>query len=191
MKILTSTLPTSDSLRRFGTATVTVLLFILSLSLPVSAEQMKDSQRGLSDEEPADEETQMINPIRESNYYVGIHNPGITLGYQGDGYSIALRASKQNDIKVYGPRYTHYVYPYQGGNFYWGVDAFHVEFEDVIVEGTGQMAGTFGGIQTYIGESISFSVDGGPYYVKLEDDVSPVSVDGIEFVINTGIQVHF
>jgi len=136
-------------------------------------------------------DTQPVNPIREKPFYVGLHYPGITLGYQGRGYTVELRGSHQNDITVIGPRFSQNIYPFQDGNIYWGTDLFHVEFEDVIVEGNGKMAGLVGGLQTYLGRHLSFNVDGGPYFVKLDDDVSGVSVDGLEFVVNAGVQVHF
>lgn len=133
----------------------------------------------------------VTNPIRESSVYVGLYYPGLTLGYQGNRFSLELRGSSQNDIQLLGGRYSHYVYPYRGGNLYWGLDGYHVTFEDVIVEGDGYMGGLFGGFQTYLGSSLSFTIDGGPYYVTLDDEVSGLTSEGLQFVVNTGINIHF
>ncbi|MFB6345078.1 MAG: hypothetical protein ABEK50_04800 [bacterium] len=143
---------------------------------PLSAAEPADSVEG-SSEVPK-------NPIRDQSYYVGLYYPGLTLGYQGNGYSLELRGSSQDDIQLVGARYSKYVYPYQGGNLYLGLDGYHVE-------GNGYMVGGVGGLQTYLGNSLSFTIDGGPYHIKLNDDISGVQSSGIQFVVNTGINIHF
>lgn len=135
---------------------------------------------------------QNSNPIRNRTFYAGVTYPGIVLGAQSKSMALELRGYQQNDITIYGPRLTHYLYPFKGGNFYWGLDAMYIdEFEGDLTEGDGYMGGGFLGLQKYIGSRFSFNVDGGPYYVEIEDDLSGLDVDGFEFVVNTSINVHF
>lgn len=169
-------------LRSSGLCPFLLVVLVLSLGIGGLVEPLEAAERN---------DTRTINPIRDEPFYVGLHFPGVTLGYQGNGYNLELRASRQDDITVVGPRFSQNIYPFQDGNVYWGTDLFHVEFEDVIVEGTGKMGGVVGGLETYLGQYLSFSVDGGPYYVQLEDELSGVEVDGLEFVVNAGVKVHF
>lgn len=131
------------------------------------------------------------NPIRKKNFSVGVNYPGVNVGYKTSNYQFELRGQKDNDIKIYGARASHLFYPFKGGNIYWGADAFKVEFEDAIVEGDGNMVGIFAGTQVYIGEHIALNIDAGPYRISLEDDVSGIETDNIQFVINATINVYF
>ena len=154
-----------------------------------SSLQESGNNNSLSRNEP---EASSENPIRDRMFYAGLAYPGVLVGMQSDRFAVELRAFQQNDITLYGPRLTHYIYPFHGGNFYWGLEGQYIsEFEGEITEGDGYMAGGFLGLQKYLGSRFSFSVDAGPNFVSVEDDFSGVKVDGVEFVINTGVAFHF
>jgi hypothetical protein len=132
-----------------------------------------------------------VNPIRQESVYVGVNYPGITLGYRADYYNLELRGFSQDDIQIIGPRFMYKFYRFRGGNLYWALDAYYVQYEDVITEGTGQVVGPMFGLEKFLGTSFSLTVDGGPYYVNVKDDLSGLSSSGIQFTLNMGFNIHF
>ncbi len=132
------------------------------------------------------------SPQRRRRLLVGVTYPGVTVGYQGKRFGAELRGYASGDVVLFGPRFVHYPYAYHGGNLYWGTDLFYIsEFEGDLTEGDGKMGGGFLGIQHYLGNRFSFSLDSGPYYISLEDDLSGVDTDGWKFVMNASINFHF
>ncbi len=133
-----------------------------------------------------------ISSVRKKRWFIGLTYPGITAGYQGNSFALELRGYRSGNTTIYGPRFTNYVYSFRGGNLYWGIDLYSVsEFEGDLTRGDGYMAGGIIGLQKYIGSRFSFTLDSGPYYIKLEDDLSGLDNSGVEFVINTGLNIHF
>ena len=131
-------------------------------------------------------------PQRQRRWMVGLTYPGVTLGYQGERFGAELRGYTGNDIVIYGPRFSHYILSFNGGNLYWGADVFYIsDFDGDLTEGDGYMSGAFIGIQKYLGNNFSLTFDSGPYYIDIKDDLSNLSVDGWEFVINSSINFHF
>ncbi|MFP4687318.1 MAG: hypothetical protein ACLFN5_04320 [bacterium] len=125
-------------------------------------------------------------------WFVGLTYPGVTAGYQGRNFGAEIRAFFSSNITVYGPRFTHYAAGFRGGTLYWGLDLFKIsEFEGDLTEGDGLMGGIFFGIQKFIGSRFSLTLDSGPYNIMLEDSLSEKDVDGLEFVVNTGLNFHF
>jgi len=162
-------------------------------SLKTSLDQRSASIRGST--EPISRPNQhedKLNPIRKQSFYAGLAYPGALLGYQTESFAFELRGFKEGEITIYGPRFTHYMFPFKGGNFYWGLDAHYIDsFEGTITEGDGYMGTGFLGLQKYLGSHFSFNVDAGPSFIQVEDDLSGVKVDGFEFVVNTSLNVHF
>ncbi len=127
-----------------------------------------------------------------NGFFVGLTYPGVTAGYQGQKFGLEIRTFLDSEIKVYGPRFTHYAADFKGGKLYWGIDLFKIsEFEGDLTEGDGLMYGAFIGIQKYLGSRFSLTLDSGPYNIALEDNLSGKDVNGLEFVVNTGLNFHF
>lgn len=123
---------------------------------------------------------------------MGVVYPGLTCGYRNKYFSLEIRGFSGKDVKLLGPRLTTPLARYRKMKFYWGIDAFKVkEFEGELTEGEGHMVGTVIGFEKYFDQHFSFTLDSGPYFIKLEDDLSGQEVDGLEFVVNTGINFYF
>lgn len=132
-----------------------------------------------------------LHPVRKKSIYTGLVYPGISIGYQSKRFSTEMRFMLGGGQKLWGPRISYYVYPYKGGNLYTALDVFQADFEGDLTVGHGWMIGGLGGIQHFLGPYFSFTLDIGPYYVRLEDDLSGLEVEGTEFVVNSALNLHF
>lgn len=138
-----------------------------------------------------DSDTEQYN-FHRNHWFAGVLYPGVTLGYQNKYLSLELRGFQGNNIQLFGPRISFVLGRLNTVRFYGGTDLYKVrEFEGELTEGDGYMGGVIFGLQKYFSPHFSFTLDSGPYYISLQDDLSRREVDGLEFVINTGINFHF
>jgi len=195
-------IPTTESRKTAGRGVFILLLAVLlaaTLTLFPAVGQAEESSGvaldsfGL-DEWSAESENPTTYPQRDRRLLIGVTYPGVTVGYQGERFGAEMRGFASGDVVLYGPRFTHYPFAYEGGNIYWGADIFYIsEFEGDLTEGDGWMAGGFFGLQHYFGRRFSFNIDTGPYYIELEDDLSggAVEADDWKFIMNASVNFHF
>ncbi|MFB6355333.1 MAG: hypothetical protein ABEJ65_02320 [bacterium] len=121
---------------------------------------------------------------------VGLHYPGLSVGLRSHQYTFELKWLDDSDISIVGGRFYHHVLPFQSGNFYWGLDVSQIDFEGDVSEGSGLSTGGLLGMQYRFGGSFSVNLDAGPYYIHLEDESSNLTVNNIQYVINSSINWH-
>jgi len=123
---------------------------------------------------------------------------GISLGYPylalryrlGSKNTAELRGVYSPEITVIGLRGYHGFNPKDKFNYYSGFEWNSVSFNTEISTGTGFTAGLFLGGEYFLDVGFSFSFDIGPMYMKLIDK-SGISVDGIDWIVNLGLNYYF
>lgn len=132
------------------------------------------------------------------------HKFGIGLGWPylsfkygfHQNWAIEARGAYEDEIGVYGMRGYYNLNHYKKGLLFTGLGIDYVDYvlsEDnqKDVEGEGYVCSLFVGGEYFINERFALSADIGPVYVGLSEDEFDLSVSGIEFVVNLGVNFYF
>jgi len=130
--------------------------------------------------------------IAKGRIGVGLNYPGIGVKYFfTDRFSLEARGYYEKDIFLAGPRLSRYFGPITGVFPYIGVEADYVNFKGEVSEGSGIFGEVLIGGEYFFWKKTSVQFDFGPAYIFLKDKNYSVSVGGIEYVVNFGLNYYF
>ncbi len=128
------------------------------------------------------------------------HKIGVGLGYPylsvkygiSPQWSGELRGAFGSGIVVAGGRVYYNLNPEKRAVIYYGLEIDYVSFDSEGIAGTGYLGLIFVGGEYSINKSLTVCMDIGPVYTKLTDsEYSDVSVSGIDWVVNIGVNFYF
>ncbi len=127
------------------------------------------------------------------------HTMGIGSGYPyfslkygfSPRWSAELRGAFGSGISVYGGRLYHNLNPEKRTVIYFGGEVDYVGFDVDEVAGNGFIGLVFVGGEHFITKKLTLNLDIGPVYTKLTDTGSDISVSGIDWVVNIGVNFYF
>jgi len=123
---------------------------------------------------------------------VGVNYPGLGLRYfLNDSWAVEAKGQFESSISVLGLRSYLYFDPHAHLPLFAGFEADYLSFKGEVSEGAGWAAEVFVGVEYFLTKSFSFQMDIGPAWISLQDRNYPVSVSGIEYVVNFGLNVYF
>ena len=123
---------------------------------------------------------------------VGLNYPGVGLRlFFADRYAVEAKAQYERPTLVAGPRLYGYIgslgrlFPYAG------LEGVYARFRENEVAANGYAAGAFVGGEIYIRSKCSIQFDFGSTYIFLADRNLSISVDGLRFTTNFGLNYYF
>ncbi len=149
--------------------TTALLLFFLALPSPVAAGEDSLPRWG-----------------------VGLNYPGAGIKYLfNDCLSLELRGQFADHITIGGLRGNYYFNPDSNTVLFMGVESDYVNFKGEESQGYGFAEELYLGIEFFLLSRFSLQVDFGPAFIILKDKESSLRVDGIEYVVNFGLNWYF
>ena len=112
-------------------------------------------------------------------------------------WAIEARGAYEDEIGAYGMRGYYNLNHYKKGLLFTGLGIDYVEFvlpadeREEKVDGEGYVCSFFVGGEYFINRRFALSADIGPAYVGLTEDEFDLSVSGIEFIVNLGVNFYF
>jgi len=123
---------------------------------------------------------------------VGLNYPGAGIKYLfNEQLSLELRGQFADDIVVGGLRGNYYFNPDSTAVLFMGIESDYVSFKGAESKGHGFAEELYLGIEFFLFSNFSLQVDFGPALIILKDKESSLSVNGIEYVVNFGINKYF
>ena len=123
---------------------------------------------------------------------LGLNYPGLGVRYfLTDQYSLEAKAQIEKDTSVGGLRAYRYFSAISGILPFAGLEADYISFKGDGVKGSGFAGSAFLGGEFFFARSFSAQFDFGPSYIQLKDKKSSLSVSGIEYVMNIGLNYYF
>ena len=127
---------------------------------------------------------------------LGINYPGGNLKiFLSDSFAAELRGQYVDTVLTGGTRL--YYYPSVSGfnnarlRPFLGVEGDYISFKGKLSKGNGAAAGAVAGVEYFLSRRLSVQTDAGPYYIMLKDKSSALKQDGLEFVLNFGVNFYF
>jgi len=121
---------------------------------------------------------------------IGLGSPYIAFKYGlNPKISAEARAAFGEGIMVYGIRGYYNLNPQSRSVLFLGLEGDEVKFDKEDISGAGIVLMSFVGIEHFIIENVTFNLDIGPAYIRLES--GGASVEGIEWIYNLGINFYF
>ncbi|MEW5768016.1 MAG: hypothetical protein AB1797_10415 [bacterium] len=123
---------------------------------------------------------------------IGLNYPGVSLKC-GVGPKVAIEAKGQleEDITIYGSRLYYNFNRGKAMNLFLGGEADYVTFEGEDSKGSGFAVEAFIGGEYFLMKNLSLTTDIGPAYVSLKDDDTEETEEGVEYVVNVGVNLYF
>ena len=127
---------------------------------------------------------------------LGINYPGASLKLSlSDSFAAELRGQYADTIFAGGARLYYYPSVFGVSNAslrpFLCVEGDYLSFKSHISKGSGIAFGGSGGIEYFLSKRLSVQTDVGPVYVILKDKDSSVGLNGLQFVLNFGINLYF
>lgn len=123
---------------------------------------------------------------------VGLNYPGAGIKYLfNDQLSLELRGQFADDIVIGGLRGNYYFNPGSNAVLFIGLESDYVNFKGEESKGHGFAEELYLGIEFFLLSHFSLQVDFGPAFIILKDKESSLSVNGIEYVVNFGVNWYF
>lgn len=123
---------------------------------------------------------------------VALNYPGAGIKYLfNDQLSLEVRGQFAEDIVVGGLRGNYYFNPGNKTVLFMGVESDYVSFKGTESKGNGFAEELYLGMEFFLARYFSLQVDFGPAFIVLKDKDSALSVSGIEYVVNFGINWYF
>ena len=130
--------------------------------------------------------------VRQGEWAAGLNYPGLGLRYMcTDNFGLEVRGQVATDIFVGGLRGNYYFNPRYNTVFFTGLEADYLTFKGEESKGQGMAGEAFLGLEYFFQKRWSLQVDGGPALISLKDRDSSLSVQGVEYVVNFGINWYF
>lgn len=134
----------------------------------------------------------LFSEISKGNFAIGLNFPGFGARYfLSDRTSLELKGQYETDIIVGGLRGYYYFSPGSKYLLFAGLEGDFISFEGDDSKGSGIAGELFVGCEYFFAEKLSLQMDLGPAFVSLKDDDTSESVDGLEYVVNFGINYYF
>lgn len=123
---------------------------------------------------------------------VGLNYPGVNVKY-GITPKVAIEARGQfeKNITLFGPRFYYNFSSNKIMNLFLGGEADWIKFKGEISKGSGFAVETFVGGEYFLTKNLSLTTDIGPAYISLKDADGKKSSEGIEYVVNVGVNYYF
>jgi hypothetical protein len=123
---------------------------------------------------------------------VSLNYPGAGIRYLfNDQLSLELRGQFADDIVVSGLRGNYYFNPGSKTVLFMGVESDYVSFKGTESKGNGFAEELYLGMEFFLLRDFSLQADFGPAFIVLKDKDSALSVSGIEYVVNFGVNWYF
>jgi len=123
---------------------------------------------------------------------IGLNYPGISAKYGiSPKFAVELRGQFGKDIFVVGPRGYYNFNPMSRYVLYSGLEVDYVNFKGDKSSGWGVAGDAFAGLEFFVIEHLGLNVDIGPAYISLKDSDTSEKEDGVEWVINVGVNYYF
>ncbi len=138
------------------------------------------------------------NHSASGGFGIGLGWPYLSFKYGfHQNWAIEARSAYEDKIGVYGMRGYYNFNHYKKGLLFTGLGIDYVGFvlptDDggKKVHGEGYVFSLFLGGEYFINQRFALSADIGPAYVGLNEDEFDLSVTGIEFIVNLGLNFYF
>ncbi|MDD5492546.1 MAG: hypothetical protein PHV60_07710 [bacterium] len=123
---------------------------------------------------------------------VGLNYPGAGIKYLfNDKLCLELRGQYAEDIVIGGLRGNYYFNPDSNAVLFMGIESDYVSFKGEESKGHGFAEELYLGLEFFLMSYFSLQVDLGPAFIILKDKDSSLSVSGIEYVVNFGLNWYF
>lgn len=130
--------------------------------------------------------------IGRGTFAAGLSYPGVGLRYfVTDRFPLELKAQAAPGVTLAGLRGYRFFSPLAGVYPLAGLEADYVAFKGDRAKGNGFAGQVFVGGERFLFNRLSIQVDFGPAYIHLPNRTGGVSVSGIEYVLNFGINFYF
>lgn len=124
---------------------------------------------------------------------------GLDINYPGMGVrfflsnkaALELKGQYLDDIYVAGLRGYYFIRSVKGLNPFLGIEMDYVNYRGDDSEGIGGVAELLAGAEVFITKRLSFQADIGPAFIFLYDDEYEENVDGMEIIMNIGLNWYF
>jgi hypothetical protein len=130
--------------------------------------------------------------VAKGDLGISLNYPGIgTRYFFSDKISGEIKAQIEKDIFVGGVRGYYYLSPKSQFLLFFGLEGDFTSFKGKESKGNGFAGEVFAGGEYFFARQFSFQFDFGPALISLKDDDTSVSVSGLEYVVNFGINYYF
>lgn len=134
----------------------------------------------------------MVCSSAESRLGIGLNYPGIGIRYEMSYNSlIELKGQFGSDITLAGLRGYYNLKQITPTKLFAGIEADYITFKGEKSEGSGYAAEIFFGGEYFLTSRLALQLDLGPAFISLTDKKTSVKQDGIEVVVNIGINYYF
>ncbi|MFH1282411.1 MAG: hypothetical protein ABII27_01955 [bacterium] len=126
------------------------------------------------------------------DYGVGLNYPGLGVRYYlSNNFSLEGKGQFEKDIVLGGLRGYYYFNHEAEILFFTGLEADFISFKGDDSKGSGFAGEIFIGGETFIANSLSLQLDFGPAFISLKDKDTSIKADGVELVVNFGVNYYF
>ena len=123
---------------------------------------------------------------------VGFNYPGLGIRYfPFDRYAVELRGQYEPGAFSTGGRFYRYFSLISGVFPYAGLEVDYASLKGKAANGQGVVAGLLAGGEYFLIRSFSLQFDFGPSYIYLKDARTSISVGGLEYIVNFGLNYYF
>ncbi len=123
---------------------------------------------------------------------IGLGYPYASLKYDFSALAVEGRFITASGIKVYSGRGYWNFYAHKALKAFAGVEGGYISFNTLDTRGTGYERALFVGGEYFINHWLSLLIDYSPTLISLKHaDNAAVKVNGVEFVVNIGLYLHF
>lgn len=135
----------------------------------------------------------VFGEVAKGDLNVGVNYPGLSVRYfLGNKTALEVKGQFDTNIVVAGFRGYYYFKSDSAGKFlpFAGLEADFVTFKGDVSKGTGIAGELFIGGEYSFSNKLSIQLDLGPGLVSLKDNNTSESVNGLEYVVNFGINYY-
>lgn len=123
---------------------------------------------------------------------LSLNYPGIGMRYfLNDQFVLEVKGQAEGGTAAGGFRAYKYFAAVERMFLFLGIEGDYIQFKGKISRGSGAAAEFFGGLEYFVSPSISLQADFGPVYIYLKNRHEPVSVGGLEYVANFGLNLYW
>lgn len=125
-------------------------------------------------------------------FSVGLVYPGVTFRWRAtSATAVEVRGESSGGVRAVGLRGYRFGRPQGKLNPFLGVEADWLFFDTENVEGDGRAFVIFAGGDYFFHPRFSLQLDLGAGWLGLKENAGAQSTDGLEFVLNTGVNFHW
>lgn len=130
--------------------------------------------------------------LNNGDFGIGINYPGIGIRYFfSNKISLEGKGQFDKDIVVGGLRGYYYFSSENKVMFFTGIESDFISFKGDVSKGNGYVGELFIGGETFFANNLSIQLDIGPAFIFLKDKDTSLKADGIDVIVNFGINYYF